>query len=166
MAIPILCKGNELINREHIKGEVLKFIGEEGIKLLTSDEWRDFTQFTDDVVRLDNNGQALMTRNNGNVNIKSLVEQHQDFNASVIKFARRLRFGKDTNGNDVTMEKLFGDLRNSHAHYIYPLCARIILMWAVEHMDNMKYREKYENKKPTYMTSAITDDPSSNFTNV
>lgn len=151
-----------MITREHIKGQIQAFIGNDGIAMLSPEEWRDFTAYTDDVVRLDNQGRELITKNGSNLNLKDLTELHRDFNAATIRFTRRLVLGKDGERN-ITLADLLGDMRSAHPGYSDALCARLLLLWAIEHKINMKYREKYEGKKPKYDFQIISDDPLSPF---
>lgn len=146
-----------MITLDTIKGLIRTLVGDKAIKMLGTAEWQEFTEYGKAVVKLQNAGVDQMGKNGGNVDLKELNTLHRDFNAESVRFANRLSFGVDQKGNKVSFTQLFGEIISAHPSALPSLCARMFLLWAIEHKINMKYREKYEGKKPRYETAAITN---------
>lgn len=146
-----------MINLDIFKRLVRLLVGDKGIKMLNASEWSQFTDYSQAAVNLHNMGIGQMSGNGGNVDLKSLNVLHGEFNISTSRFLDQLTFGVDQNGNKVNFVKLFGEVLSAHPSMLPSICARFLVLWAIEHKINMKYREKYENEEKKYSSVTITN---------
>lgn len=146
-----------MINLEIYKNYVRSMIGVEGVKTLTPDEWREFTEYARSIVELNNDGEEQISANGGNMDWKDLIDLHQSFNFATTRFTGQLTFGRDQHDKPVSFEKLHGELRSAHPAILPGLCARFIHLWSIEHKLNMKYRELLGAKKKQFTTATLHD---------
>lgn len=98
-----------------------------------------------------------MSAHGGNMDLKDFTILLNDFNTTTLRFINQFSFGVDQKGEKITFKKLFGEIISPHPSLLPSIAARFIILWAIEHKINMRYRELYENKKPEYHSVEITN---------
>lgn len=127
------------MNLDHLKGKVEATIGHKNVPVLTAEEWAEFAEFGQSIVKMHNAMIELLPQSLPSA--KDLNELAKRFSKDAMDFAGRYTFGKEARtGESINFLTLLGELRMAHVGAAYYIAEFYVACWAAEHKINAKLR--------------------------
>lgn len=128
-------------SQEMFERLVVAMIGEEGVEIIgENDGWKEFSPYDEALMSFWKRGLELM---NDNTDIKAITELYRDFDFQTKTFLRQANVIKDTKGNAVSFETIFGEVKSKWRPEWMPfLLGKILVLYVIERKLNTHLRKE------------------------